>query len=162
MSSRDFPFGRLEWARYYARGAELSHFEENGESDEAGSPRSQHPRVENRPSVGIRAEANQGTGDHFVSTEFGVRMALGANRVDLLTLVFLEGAKVAGAGLVLGVASSLAATRILTGLLYGIEPTDRFSFGIASGLLVLVAAAATYIPARRASRLNPTLALRAE
>jgi predicted permease len=102
---------------------------------------------------------------HSVSrrtNEFGVRMALGANRADLLTLVFLEGAKLAGAGLVLGVASSLAATRILAGLLYGIEPTDLFSFGLASGLLLLVAASATYVPARRASRLSPTAALRAE
>jgi predicted permease len=94
--------------------------------------------------------------------EFGVRMALGANRVDLLALVFLEGAKLAGAGLVLGVASSLAATRILVGLLYGIEPTDLFSFGLASGLLLLVAASAIYVPARRASTLNPIVALRAE
>lgn len=85
-----------------------------------------------------------------------------ANRVDLFMLVFREGAKLAGTGLVLGVASSLAATRILAGLLYGIEPTDRFSFGLASGLLLLVAAAATYVPARRVSRLNPTVALRAE
>ncbi len=101
---------------------------------------------------------------HSVSrrtNEFGVRLALGATSADLLTLVFREGAGLAGAGLVLGVASSLAATRILGGILYGIEPTDLFSFALASGLLVLVAASATYVPARRASRLNPTVALRA-
>jgi putative ABC transport system permease protein len=94
--------------------------------------------------------------------EFGVRMTLGAGSVDLLTLVFLEGGKLAGAGLALGVVGSLATTRILAGLLYGIEPTDSISFGLASGLLLLVAATATYVPARRASRLNPTAALRME
>jgi putative ABC transport system permease protein len=96
------------------------------------------------------------------TNELGVRMALGANRADVLALVFLDGAKLAGAGLVAGVTGSLLATRILAGLLYGIEPTDAFSFGVASGLLLLVAAAATYVPARRASRLNPIVALRAE
>jgi putative ABC transport system permease protein len=101
---------------------------------------------------------------HSVSrrtNEFGVRLALGANRGDLLTLVFLEGAKLAGAGLGLGVVSAFAATRVLAGLLYGVEPTDLFSFAVASGMLLLVAASATYVPARKASRLNPAVALRA-
>jgi putative ABC transport system permease protein len=94
--------------------------------------------------------------------EFGVRMALGADGTSLLRLVFREGATLAGAGIALGVAASLVTTRMLTSLLYGIGPTDGFSFGLASGLLLLVAAAATCIPARRAARLDPTVALRAE
>jgi len=94
--------------------------------------------------------------------EFGVRMALGASTADLLTVVFREGAKLASAGLVLGVVGSVAAARLLSTLLYGIDPTDGVSFGLGSGLLMLVAAAATYLPARRAARLDPTVALRAD
>ena len=94
--------------------------------------------------------------------EFGVRMAIGADRGDLLVLVFREGAMLVAAGLAIGVAGALAATGILRDLLYGIAPTDRVSYALASGLLMLVAAAATYVPARRASRLDPVVALRTE
>lgn len=96
------------------------------------------------------------------TNEFGVRMALGATGRDLLMLVFFEAARLTGAGLVLGVGAALATTRIVAGLLYGIEPSDSISFGFASALLVFVAAIATYVPARRASHVDPTLALRAE
>jgi len=61
-----------------------------------------------------------------------------------------------------GVVGSVAAARLLSTLLYGIDPTDGVSFGLGSGLLMLVAAAATYLPARRAARLDPTVALRAD
>jgi hypothetical protein len=94
--------------------------------------------------------------------EFGVRMALGAGTRQLLSMVFLEGAALAAGGVVLGVLGSLAATRTLARLLYAIEPTDGISFAFGCAALSLVAAVATYIPARRASRLNPILALRAE
>jgi putative ABC transport system permease protein len=94
--------------------------------------------------------------------ELGVRMALGADRANLLALVFREGAALAGAGVVLGVAGSLAATRLLSNLLYGIGPTDGMSFVLAAGVLLLVAGCATYLPARRASRVDPAVALRAE
>jgi predicted permease len=94
--------------------------------------------------------------------EFGVRMAIGADSVDLLVLVFREGAMLVAAGLAIGVAGALAATAILRDLLYGIAPTDRVSYALASGLLMLVAAVATYVPARRASRLDPVVALRTE
>jgi putative ABC transport system permease protein len=114
-------------------------------------------------TLGIAAAGLYGVVAHTVSqrtNEFGVRMALGAGRGDLLTLVFLEGARLAGAGLVLGIGGSLAATRLVAGLLYGIDPADRVSFGLASAVLLLVAAAATYLPARTASYLSPTAALR--
>ena len=94
--------------------------------------------------------------------ELGVRMALGASKADLFTLVWLEGGRLTAAGAVLGVGASLAATRILAGLLYGIEPTDAVAFALATGMLLIVAAAAVYVPARRASRLDPTIALRTE
>ena len=77
-------------------------------------------------------------------------------------LVFREGAMLVAAGLAIGVAGALAATGILRDLLYGIAPTDRVSYALAAGLLMLVAAAATYVPARRASRLDPVVALRTE
>ena len=116
-------------------------------------------------SVGIASIGLYGVVAHRVSQrtrEFGVRMALGADRANLLGLVFREGATLAGAGLVLGVAGSLVTTRVLRHLLYGIGPTDGISFGLASAVLLLVAGGATYLPARRAARADPTVALRAE
>ena len=77
-------------------------------------------------------------------------------------LVFREGAMLVAAGVARGVAGALAATGILRDLLCGIAPTERVSYARASGLLMLVAAAATYVPARRASRLDPVVALRTE
>ena len=116
-------------------------------------------------ALGIAAVGLYGVVAHGVSQrtkELGVRMALGADRANLLALVFREGAALAGAGVVLGVAGSLAATRLLSNLLYGIGPTDGMSFVLAAGVLLLVAGCATYLPARRASRLDPAVALRAE
>jgi predicted permease len=94
--------------------------------------------------------------------EFGVRTALGAGRVDLLMLVFGQGARLAIMGLVVGIGASLLATRLMRSLLYGLEPTDGLSFAVASGLLLLVAAAASYIPARRAAHVDAVIALRSE
>jgi putative ABC transport system permease protein len=94
--------------------------------------------------------------------EFGVRMALGADRLNLLALVLREGAALTAAGLAVGLGGALATTGALRGLLYGIEPLDPATFAAASGLLLVVAAVATYVPARRASRLDPTVALRTE
>jgi putative ABC transport system permease protein len=94
--------------------------------------------------------------------EIGIRIALGARRPDVLRLVFTKGAALAGCGIALGAAGALAAARIAAGLLYGIGPADPVSFAAASGLMLLVGAAATYVPAHRASRLDPTAALRRE
>ena len=111
-------------------------------------------------SVGLYGVVAHGVSQR--TGELGVRMALGASRVDVLMLVFLQGVRLAGAGLALGVAGALATTRLLAGLLYGIAATDAVSFGAAAGVLVLVAAAATCVPARRAARLDPVEALRAD
>ena len=94
--------------------------------------------------------------------EIGIRMALGAQPSDVLHLVVRQGAAMAAAGVVIGLAGALALARLLTSLLYGISPTDSLTFVAVALLLAGVAAAASYIPARRASRIDPILALRHE
>jgi predicted permease len=94
--------------------------------------------------------------------EIGIRMALGAQRGDVLRLVVGEGARMAVTGVVIGVGVSLALTRLLSSLLFGVSPTDPLTFAALAMLLSLVALAATYIPARRATRVDPMLALRNE
>jgi len=94
--------------------------------------------------------------------EIGIRMALGAQPRDVLRLVVGEGARLAGIGVAIGLAASLAVTRLMSSLLFGVEPTDPFTFLGVALLLSLVALAACYIPARRAMRLDPMIALRYE
>ena len=94
--------------------------------------------------------------------EFGVRMALGAQRHDMLRLVLGEGFKVVTIGVAAGIVASLALTRFMQSLLYGVGPNDPLTFGFVAVLFVLVALAACYIPARRASRVDPMIALRYE
>jgi putative ABC transport system permease protein len=116
-------------------------------------------------ALGIASVGLYGVVAHSIAQrtkEFGVRMAVGAGRTELLLMVFREASRLVAAGLVVGIVGALATTGILRDLLYGIAPTDSVSFAAAAVLLVLVAAAATYIPARRASRLDPAVALRAE
>ncbi len=94
--------------------------------------------------------------------EIGIRMALGAQRRDVMKLVLNEGAFLAVAGVGLGMAGAIWLTRFFSGLLYGVKPTDPPT--LVCGLLVLVGAAllATYLPARRAMRVDPMVALRHE
>ncbi len=94
--------------------------------------------------------------------EIGVRMALGAQRHHVLTLVLRHGLTLAAFGLAIGVCSALAAARLLTSLLHGIEPTDPGTFLTVIAVLLGVATAATYLPARRAAQLDPSVALRHE
>lgn len=94
--------------------------------------------------------------------EIGVRMALGAQRGTVLRMVLSEGARMAALGVVVGIAASLAMTRVVSSLLFGIEATDPLTFAAVAVLLILVALAASHIPARRAMRLDPNTALRYE
>ncbi len=94
--------------------------------------------------------------------EIGIRMALGANRGDVLRLVVRQGMKMALIGLALGLVGAFLVSRVMTGLLYGISPTDPLTFTGVSIVLLIVALLACLIPARRATRVDPIVALRAE
>jgi putative ABC transport system permease protein len=94
--------------------------------------------------------------------EIGIRVALGAEQARIERLVLGEVAALVMAGLGLGICGSLAVSRLIASLLYGVEPTDPAALGLSAALLMAVAAFAGYVPARRASRLNPMTALREE
>jgi putative ABC transport system permease protein len=95
-------------------------------------------------------------------SEIGLRMALGATASDVCRLVLREGLQPAVAGLLLGTAAAVFACRILRSQLFGVTPADPLTFAIVPLLLLAVATLACYLPAIRATRLDPTLALRAE
>jgi putative ABC transport system permease protein len=94
--------------------------------------------------------------------EIGIRMSLGASRADVLLLVVRQGMLLALAGSAVGIAGALVLSRLMTSLLYGVAPNDPITFASVSILLVIVALAASYIPARRAMRVEPMVALRHE
>ncbi len=94
--------------------------------------------------------------------EFGVRLALGAQAKDVLGLVFVQGIRLAAIGLALGAAGALALTGTMSTLLFEVKPNDPLAFCGVAALLALVAAVACLLPARRATRVDPIVALRAE
>ena len=94
--------------------------------------------------------------------EFGIRLALGASPADILKQVILDGGRLAALGLALGLIAALVLTRLMASLLFGVRPGDPLTLGLAAALLAFVALAACYIPARRATRVDPIVALRYE
>ncbi|HEY2805375.1 MAG TPA: ABC transporter permease [Gemmatimonadales bacterium] len=94
--------------------------------------------------------------------ELGIRVALGAARREVLRMVLAEGVRLAGIGVVVGLVLAAALTRIIAKYLYGVTPTDLTTFAAVAAMLLLVAGLATLIPARRATAVDPMIALRAE
>ena len=94
--------------------------------------------------------------------EIGVRMALGANQVGVLWMVLRAALALVGAGLLVGLPISFAASTLVSKMLFGLKPTDLTNTILVSGLLLIVAALAAYLPARRAANLDPMVALRCE
>jgi predicted permease len=94
--------------------------------------------------------------------EIGIRLALGAHVKDILQLIIGQGMKLVLAGLAIGLLGTLAITRLLTGLLYGVSATDPFTFVFVAAILLAVALFACWIPARRATKVDPIIALRCE
>ncbi len=94
--------------------------------------------------------------------EMGVRMALGAGPKEILRLVVGQGLALAVPGIAIGLAGALVLMRLMSGMLFGVSATDFTTYAACAGMVALVATAACYIPARRASRLHPMKALRYE
>ena len=94
--------------------------------------------------------------------EIGIRMALGAQPGDVLALVFRQGALQTALAVIIGLGLSLAAGQLLATMLYQVSPADPFALGTAAALLTVAALFACWLPARRAARIDPIIALRAE
>jgi len=94
--------------------------------------------------------------------EIGIRMALGASRGDILKFIFRQAAVVVGVGAVIGIVLSLAAARAISGMLVGVGATDPLTLVSVTAFLVGIALLASYVPASRASKVDPLVALRYE
>ena len=96
------------------------------------------------------------------TSEIGIRISLGAQPRDVLRLILGQCARLAALGIALGLAGAFALTRLMESMLFGVKPTDAYTFAVISLLLACVALAAGYLPSRRAMALHPAAALRHE
>jgi len=94
--------------------------------------------------------------------EMGIRLALGADRPAVLRLVMSQGARLTAIGVVTGLLAAAALTRVMVSMLYGVSALDPMTFALVGVVLGLVAVLASYFPARRATRVDPVVALRAD
>jgi len=94
--------------------------------------------------------------------EIGIRVALGAMPADVMRDVLCDGARLTGGGLILGLAGAFVGTRLLSSMLFGIGSTDAITFAGVAIILTTVALMASYLPARRATKVDPIIALRYE
>jgi hypothetical protein len=94
--------------------------------------------------------------------EIGIRIALGAKSTDVRKLFLRHGLKLTAAGIVLGIGLAVVVTRVMASYLFGVQPIDPLTYGAVSALVAGIALVATYLPARRASRVDPNVALRAD
>jgi ABC-type antimicrobial peptide transport system permease subunit len=96
------------------------------------------------------------------TNEIGIRMALGAEKRDVIRMVLSESLRMVAVGVVLGVAVALVAGRFVQTMLFGLKPTDPVTIGLAALILIAVALLAGYLPARRAAKVDPLVALHYE
>jgi putative ABC transport system permease protein len=96
------------------------------------------------------------------TNEIGIRVALGASRPDILSLILRRGALLALCGIAIGLVASLSLSRLLSSFLFGVLPTDPLTFSAVATLLAAVALTASYVPAHRATRVDPNVSLRHE
>ena len=94
--------------------------------------------------------------------EIGIRMALGAGRAEMMKMILGQGMRLVGAGVVIGLTAAFGLTRLLSGLLFGVKAGDPLTFGAVAVILTVVALLAAFVPAQRATRIDPILALRQE
>jgi putative ABC transport system permease protein len=94
--------------------------------------------------------------------ELGIRMTLGASRMEILAMVIRQGVGVTAMGVAIGIGGALALTRLLAASLYGVKPTDPITFYAVPVLILMVSAAACFVPAWKATRIDPAIALRYE